>query len=416
MALLRKFCRISSLLTLCALSTVLALGQDMVAPAEYTGVNIAISDLAIFEAEQPRDDLRCKVERSEPVLGFDMNYHTGYTAEVPLADLVGGENLLSVMFRVYSLDNPKEKRYFIQRFRVPELEVGEDDPEPKGSAFLQGTIVAGAGKYKVDWLMRDRKERVCAGFWNFDVVSTPDVVSPITLPPGAVRHASQHPFESSTEVSVPKEPNDASLHVKVLVHFAPLNTKSAALQPVDMAALASILRTISQDERVGRVSVVVFNVREQRILHRQDAVTQINYPAIGEAVNTLNQGTIRYSLLAEKNSDTVFLTNFITSEVAKESDVDGMIFVGPKVMLEANPPKELLSGVGTLNFPMFYVNYNLNPRDTPWRDAIGHAVNFFRGQEFSVHRPQDLFSAIRKVFAQMESFKSKKSAANWGAQ
>lgn len=412
-------CQFGSFLPLAALFLGLALvapSQDMLTPAEYTGVNIPLSDLAIFEAEIPRDDLRCKVERTEAVLGFDMNFHAGYQAELPLADLFDGENTLSVLFRVYPVDQPKQKRYFIQRFRVPDLKIGEDDDPPKGSVVLQGTVLAGTGKYKLDWLMRDRRERVCANSWTFDVAAQAGALSPVTLAAGAVRPAPAHPFKNPPHLDVPKAENGASLHVKVLVHFAPLNIRSAALQPVDLAALASILQSISQDERVGKVSVVVFNVREQRVLYRQDATSEVDYPAIGEAIETLNQGTIRYSLLADKNSDTRFLTQLITSEVSRDSDVDGFIFVGPKVMLEENPPKDLLGEVGSVQFPLFYVNYNLNPKENPFRDAIGHAVRFFRGQEFTVYRPEDLFPAVRKMFTQIEDYKSKKLSANMGAQ
>lgn len=391
-------------------------GQDMLTPAEYTGVNIPLSDLAVFEADIPRDDLRCKVERSEPVLGFDLNFHTGYQAEVPLADLVGGENMLSVLFRVYPLDRPRDKRYFVQRFRVPDLKIGEDDDPPKGSVMLQGSVLAGAGKYKLDWLMRDRRERVCANSWTFEISSSANSMLPVTLGPGVVQHAPVHPFKTPVELSVPKVESNASLHLKVLVHFAPLNMRSAALQPVDLAALASILRSISQDQRVEKVSVVVFNVREQRVLYRQDASAHLDFPAIGEAIDTLNQGTIRYSLLADKHSDTRFLTDLITTEVGKESGVDGMIFVGPKVVLTENPPKELLGEVGHVDFPLFYLNYNLNPRDNPWRDAIGHAVRFFRGQEFTVYRPQDLFSAVRKMFSEIENHKMRRVSSDVGAQ
>ncbi len=399
----------------CLVFSLLAPGQDMLTPAEYTGVNIPLSDLAIFEADIPRDDLRCKVESTQTVLGFDMNYHSGYQAELPLADLFEGENMLSVLFRIYPVDQPKQKRYFIQRFRVPDIQRSEDDDPPQGSVMLQGTVLAGTGKYKLDWLMRDRRERVCANSWTFEVGET-DGVLPVTLAPGTVRQAPVHPFRNAPELDVPKAENTASLHVKVLVHFAPLNIRSAALQPVDLAALASILQSISQDERVSKVSVVVFNVREQRVLYRQDSSSEVDYPAIGDAIDTLNQGTIRYSLLADKNSDTRFLTELITSEVSRDSDVDGVIFVGPKVMLEENPPKELLGEVGNVEFPLFYVNYNLNPRENPFRDAIGHAVRFFRGQEFTVYRPQDLFPAVRKMFNQIEDYKSKKLSANLGVQ
>src|SRR5690606_33948810 len=179
------------------------------------------------------------------------------------------------------------------------------------------------------------------------------------------------------DLDVPKDANRASLHLKLLVNFAPLNLKSAVLQPVDLAALLSIVKSVARDERVGQISLVVFNVREQRVLYRQTAADRVDYEAVGKAIDSLQQGTIRYSLLADKNSDTRFLTNLITSEMSTDNPVDAMIFVGPKVLLDVNPPTELLSEAGRVEFPLFYVNYNLNPRENPWRDAIGSAVKYF---------------------------------------
>jgi hypothetical protein len=396
-----------------ALASPLLRAQEMITAAEYTGVNIPISDLAIFEAGIDRSDLRCKVEHADPVLGFDMNFHAGYQAELPLSEVGDGENMLSVLFRIYPVDRPKEKRYFLQRFKVPEFPDREEDEEIKGNAYLQGTVLAGAGKYKMDWLMRDRRERVCASSWTFEVQPyTEGEALPITLTPGVVRSAPAHPFQEVHELAVPKDATRASLHVKLLVHFAPLNLRSATLQPVDLAALLSIVRSVARDERVGRISLVVFNVREQRVLYRQNGVERVDYQAVGKAIESMQQGTIRYDLLADKNSDTRFLTGLITTEMSTEDPVDAVVFVGPKVMLQENPPAEMLSEAAQVEFPLFYVNYNLNPRENPWRDAIGHAVKYFRGSEFTVHRPQDLFQAVRKMFTDIEDFRTRKLAAH----
>ncbi len=264
------------------LAPVFAVAQSMVTPAEYTGVNIAVSDLAVFEAGVPRSDLRCKVERSDPVLGFDMNFHAGYRTELPLAEIGDEANLLKVLFRVYPADRPREKRYFTQRFRVPGFPELKEGETAKGSAYLEGGVIAGPGKYKVDWLMRDRGERVCASSWTFEVEPyTQGEALPITLTPGVVRAAPAHPFQDFQELAVPKDAQRASLHVKLLVNFAPLNPKSAVLQPVDLAALLSIVKSVARDDRVARVSLVAFNVREQRVLYRQTNANQVDYEAMG---------------------------------------------------------------------------------------------------------------------------------------
>src|SRR3954451_16905746 len=58
------------------------------------------SDLAGLEAGEVRKDLPCSAVSSKPLLGFDLRYHTGYEISVPLRDLAGNENLLTVLFRV----------------------------------------------------------------------------------------------------------------------------------------------------------------------------------------------------------------------------------------------------------------------------------------------------------------------------
>ena len=41
--------------------------------------------------------------------------------------------------------------------------------------------------------------------------------------------------------------------------------------------------------------------------------------------------------------------------------------------------------------PVFYMNYSLNPQANPWRDAIGTAVKYLKGVEYTISRPRDLF-------------------------
>ena len=122
-------------------------------------VRLLNSDQAVLEAGENRDDLPCSVVSLKPVLGFDLRFHSGYEVSVPLRELSGSENLLTILFRVSSLEPAGSPIYFIHRMKVPPI---EDDA--KGDAYFQGGFDLGEGKYKVEWLMRDRTERVCSSF------------------------------------------------------------------------------------------------------------------------------------------------------------------------------------------------------------------------------------------------------------
>jgi hypothetical protein len=355
------------------------------------GVNPRLigTDLAILEAGDDRRDLPCKAEPVKPLIGFDLKFHAGYEVTVPMRELAGPENLLTIVFRVKPVAQPENERYFIQRVKVPEIE-----EDAKGDATLQGQFDIGEGEYKVEWLMRDRAERVCSTSWDVKA-ELPSKDRQINM-----NIAANEVAPSDLEFFRPEPPvqraGDALLNVKVMINFAPQRATSATLKPVDVSALTSILRTISRDQRIGRFSLVVFNMQDQKVIYRSEGEDCFNFPKIGAALEALKLGTVDFSKLAVKRSETEFLSNLLQKELptAADDQHDALVFVGPKVLLEANVPQEALRTVGTVGYPVFYLNYNLYPQQIPWRDSIGHAVKFFRGQEYTISQPRDLWFSV----------------------
>lgn len=349
------------------------------------------TDMAILEAGEPRQDLPCKVEDTKPVLGFDLKFHAGFEVSVPMRELAGSENLLTIVFRVRPEGKADGARYFIQRVRVPEL-----DEDAKGEAFLQGGFDIGEGKYQVEWLMRDRAERVCSNTWKVEaILPAKDKLIEMNEPADTV-HPSEHE-QFQEEPPVARSTTETPLNVKVLINFAPQRARSATLQPVDTSALVSILRTISRDPRIGRFSIVAFNMQDQKILYKQENADRIDFPKIGEALRDLKLGTVDLKKLQVKNSETDFLSDLLQKEVVAGELPDALIFAGPKVLLDQNVPQETLRTVGSLDYPVFYLNYNLYPQQIPWRDSIGHAVRHFRGVEYTISRPRDLWFAVSEM-------------------
>lgn len=349
------------------------------------------TDMAVLEAGETRQDLPCKVDDVKPLLGFDLKFHAGFEISVPMKELAGAENLLTIVFRVRPEGNTEAERYFVQRVKVPQIE-----EDTKGEAYLQGGFDIGEGKYTVDWLMRDRSERVCSHSWKLEATLTAkDKQIAMTAPAGTVEQTEVEQFRE--EPPVARTPDQGGLNVKVLINFAPQRSRSATLQPVDTSALVSILRTISRDPRISKFSLVVFNMQDQRVLYRQVSADRIEFPKIGDAIQSLKLGTVDLKKLATKNSETEFLSELLQKEVGGDQQYDALIFAGPKILLEQNVPQETLKSVGSLEYPVFYLNYNLYPQQVPWRDSIGHAVKHFRGVEFTISRPRDLWFAVSEM-------------------
>lgn len=362
------------------------------------------TDMAVLEAGEPRQDLPCKVEDVKPLLGFDLKFHAGFEVTVPMRELAGSENLLTIVFRVRPEGKPEADRYFIQRVKVPEL-----DEEAKGEAFLQGGFDIGEGKYQVEWLMRDRAERVCSHVWKVEAsLPAKDKQMEMNEPADTVEPSQFEQFHEEPPVS--RNANEAQLNVKVLINFAPQRTRSATLQPVDTSALVSILRTISRDPRIGKFSLVAFNMQDQKILYKQENTDRIDFPKIGEALRELKLGTVDLKKLAVKNSETEFLSGLLQKELVGGEAPDALIFAGPKVLLDQNVPQETLRSVGAVDYPVFYLNYNLYPQQIPWRDSIGHAVKHFRGVEYTISRPRDLWFAVSEMVQKIGKARQAKSS------
>ena len=383
------------------------LAQVLMPPSEPGGaVSLFSSDAAILEAREIRKDVPCSVSPVKPILGFDLKFHAGYDVSVPLKELAGSDNHLTMVFRVAPEQKPDDAVYFSQRWNVPMI-----DADAGGSAVLSGSFDLGEGKYHIDWLMRDRSERVCSFNWDSEAsLPVKDKQIALDIPASAVQPADTEPFRQEPPL-VARETHTDPLNVKVIVNFAPQDSLSATLQPIDTRALLSILRNMAREPRITRFSVVAFNLQEQRVIYRQESAAQIDFPALGEALRSLNLGTVDVKRLAQKHGDAEFLTSFITQEVSgSKEQPDAVIIAGPKVTIEGGLPLESFKEVGDLKFPVFYMNYNVNPQANPWRDAIGTAVKTLKGAEFTISRPRDLFFAWTEIIGRIVKLKLGKTA------
>ncbi len=401
-----KHSRLPALVGLALVSCGLARAQTVMERSTNDGViRLFHTDWATLELQEPRQDLPCTVTPVKPVLGFDLRLHAGYEVAVPLKDLAGPDGVLTVVFRVTTENGKDGPAYFTQHFKMPF--VSED---ARGEAYLNGVFDLGEGKYHVDWLMRDRAEHVCSFYWDLaPQLSERDREVGLALPPGRVEGSDPELF--AEEPPVERTQGEPPLNVKVLVNFAPQKAGSAILQPLDVKALVSILRGIAREPRIGTFSLVAFNLQEQRVIFRQNETSRIDFPALGEALEKLNLGTVDIRQLSQKHGETQFLGDLIRREAGGEGQPDALVFAGPKAFLDQNVPAEQLKEMGPVDYPVFYMNYNVNPQAGPWRDAIGNVVKFFRGTEYTITRPRDLWFAMGEMVTRVVKWKGERQRA-----
>jgi len=376
-------------------------GQALL-PPDGRSVRIINTDMAVLEAQEVRKDINCSVTPDKPLLGFDLRFHAGFDVALPLKDLAGEENQLTILFRVTPDGHPGDPTYFVQHFHVPLI-----DKDAGGDANLQGEVDLGEGTYHVDWLIRDRGERVCSYYWDMDAtLAARDKQIGLAMHPDAIAPPNAEQF--TEEPPVVRSPN--GLNIKVLVNFAPQDDEASTLRPLDTQALVSILRRIAQEPQFEKFSVVAFNMQQQKVLYRQSSEEKIDFPALGTAIHSIRLGTVDRKQLANKHGDTEFLTELITKEIHTADHPDALVFAGPKVMLESDVPQETLKPLADVEYPVFYMNYALNPAAVPWRDSISRAVKIFKGTEYTISRPRDLWFAMSEMVSRIVKSKHKPSA------
>ena len=394
----------------CVMLSPVLRAQQIIRPPDPGGsVTLLPSDLEALESDDDRKDLPCTVISRKAEVGFDLRFHSQYDVTIPLKELEGSsEEMLTILFRVVKAEDKTHPVFFTQHIRVPMIE-----EDAKGEATLQGGLDVGEGKYHVAWLMRDRSERICSSRWDIDAaISAKDRPMSLFIGSGEIAQSNVEPFTEEPQIHREQPAEPSPLNVRLLVNFAPQDKDSAALQRTDTDALVSILRAINRDPHVGHISLVAFNMQERRIVYRQEDAASIDFPSLGKALQSVKLGTIDLARLSQKHGDTDFLEELIEKEVGNASHPDAVIFAGPKAMLNADVPQEDLRRIGDIDCPVFYMNYNLNPQAVPWKDSISHAIRAFKGTEYTISRPRDLWFSTTEMVTRILRAKRQRSVTS----
>lgn len=348
-------------------------------------------DLAVLSAQEPRNDLPCEVEKLDPQLEFDLNFQAGFNVTIPLSALEGPGNALRILFRIESTDAPGDPVYFRQRFSVPPIDEGAE-----GTTTLPGRYRLGPGRYRIDWLMRDRAERVCADSWEIRAETLEGFEK-------LAATASAHSISAVGRQLYFEEPpirraRGRLKHVKVIMNFTPLNPTRVNLLPYDKLNVISMLRGIAREPTFGSFSLVVFNMHEERVVFEEVEVPRLDFPALGQAIEDIKGGVVDFEKLEDKESSQNFLRQLFDDHVSKsDEEPDVILFLGPKVVLKKEPEGPFLARSTVSSAPLFYFIYNRNPRAYPWKGGISVGLRGLGADEVQIVTPRDFGKAMKDL-------------------
>ena len=351
------------------------------------------ADLAVLELQEPRRDLSCTVTTAKPDLGFDFMFHAGYEIKVPLRELAGDGNLLSILFRVVPEDRPDQPSYMEQKVTVPAIE-----EHGNGEGKLHGVFALGEGKYHIDWLMRDQRERVCAMSWNLEAKLNADDSRLRQWVPQALVQEPARLF--AEEPWIIREPGANLPRVSIIVNVDPPSPSAVVLDDLGLQGLVAALTRIERDPRVEIDSVIVCSLENQQVVYSQENNSRIDLPALGEALQSLQLGRIDAKHLLSSSGAVRFAADLIREQLARKRPA-ALVVLGPKRGREMGGSREALQSFDLLDKPVFYLSYGDDRQASVLRDPISSMVKRLRGLEYKIDRPKDLFYAWSDVVARI---------------
>lgn len=358
-----------------------AQAQEMMNPSNGA-VRLLNADLAVLETREVRTDLPCTVTPIKPELGFDLKLHAGYRATLPFEEVPAGTDMV-VIVRVHR-NNDDEPVHMRQK-----LVSSPRGGQSTGIGAFEGFFAVGEGDYQVDWLMRDRSGRVCSQFWTIKAEFPEKFKRMATMSPGRIQTIDPDPFHN--EPLEEKNSMETLPRVTVLLNFAPLDPTASYLSDRERNALLDMLRTIIRDPRIGRTSLTVFNLEQQKILYSEHE--QIDFREMEKSVESLKLGTVSAKALEDKNSSADFLAKLIEETTSKDPAPAALVFVGPAGGTSVQMSAAMEGLTNEKQVQLFYLTYNPIPAAAPWGDIISKVVHLFKGRDYSIRQPRDMLIA-----------------------
>jgi len=356
-----------------------------------------------FEPRPGEESLRCEVIPIPPAVNYAFRFEAGYTFYVPRAQYTGPSKGWIVLTSI--TPERGDPTYLFAHTSLAKAAAAGPD------FIVRGVYVLGAGRYSVEAVLHDDRDRVCRKRWN--VVVTPSRAErgvPLALPPYAVR--------TFAPVFVPDttHPDEtAPMRLSVLLNAASFSSRRITIDVKDRERIADVLTALVERIPVTSVRVVVFSLEQQKEVFHADSFRPADVRKIAAAIQNTPQTTVDLSVLKNPLGYVDFLASLIRRETDAAEPADAVIFAGPASRYWDKGPKSALPSAGQARTAFWNLRFEAWLRlgtkpdwtgnateviadpDQGLPDIISRAVAQLNGKTIIIHSPADLAAGIRKI-------------------
>jgi hypothetical protein len=382
--------------------------QVPLTPAETAEVN------RVLDHDATGERLRCTIERKDPDLDFEFRFTAGYTVECSLKFFEGRKSSVNTFVRVTpeggqpvvlggTTNLPALPDEMAARTNLRKLNTNLE---------LSGAFTLGEGRYVVEVLATDDRERTCRKQWRINVVRRHAVAaSTAIMKANTVAPADLVPWDGRLQGAA------ESVRLTVLLDVAPINPREPTLRAWDRLLLLDSLSSLLRELPCKSVRLVAFNLDQQREVYRNGQFRGGNeFQALEKAMQELELGTVSYHVLQQQQGWAQMLWR-LTSLEAKDNDPpDAVIILGPATRTHLRVDKTKLDPRETRNPQFFYLEYS-NRFGNPFPDSMGTLTKALGGTAFIFHSPQELAQDIQKMLRKLKpGVPPEATASRWTAR
>ena len=380
-----------------------------------------------FAASAAAPRLRCSFTALPPALDYALRFRTGYRVSFPLQQLAGPNHSLEVLLRV--TPDGRQPVYLVLAGSLPPV------PDEKLKGETQGAFVVGEGSYTVEALVKDDAGSACLGKRHIEAKRAANErgLDP-PLPAMAVE---------DLHGEIPAAPAQESRRLDrltILLQASALRPRAAKLEPEVAGMLADSLLSVCRNLPAKSVHLVVFNEEQQQVLLEKQDFTVESIGEVSAALDQLDLAIVDYRTLQNRDRADL-LPALIGKEAQAGQAASAVVLLSPRGASKLDPARQPDASRMTRS-RWFYLPYDpafrlaarpMGGNDDPNIDTTvsrpgrgrggitgGRGTRswnppaaarpadpveqFFRrimGESFTIRRPEDLASALRRISSEM---------------
>ena len=347
------------------------------------------------------DALKCSVKPLNPFLDFAFRFDAGYFISCPVKEFGGQTD--TVMSYVRITPENAAPVVLANGYRLPGIPRALAKKVNLGkvnSSFeMSGGFVLGEGRFTVDVLLVDSRNRICRAHWTMKAKrSGHEKDAPLSMPPNTAAAFPVRFWDGKPDV----KPRSGT-RLTILLDAAPMNPFSNKLRAWDRAFLLDALSSLLRQTPAESVRLIAFNLDQQREVFRDDHFDRAGFARLSRALSRVELGTVSYKSLQRQNGWAELLARLMNEQITEQPPANSVIFLGPNTRIAAKFPETMLRARGSGQPQFFYFEYFplwRSGREFP--DAIHYATRACKGTTLKVHSPGEFAEAMRKVNERLE--------------